>query len=143
MYLERKLALASRSLEEAYAIFEENRIVANQKGLPHFEAQALNNLVIVAIARGDLELEQNMCQSSIEIASRAFDARDLAIAEENLAVVAHLPRHHAQAWEGYLRVFRRIRALGNPAMLVRLGRNIGELCLSFGDVSADFLGPGA
>ncbi|MFO0681605.1 MAG: sigma 54-interacting transcriptional regulator [Sandaracinus sp.] len=128
-----KLALAQKDPAEAALLFEENRRKAAYAGLGHQEAQAHTNLGVAMLLRRDLGAAEEACKRAIEVATRASDTRDRAIATENLAVLAHLARDYRRALGHYHVAVALLRRLGNRAMLARVATNLGELYLSLGD----------
>ncbi len=128
-----KLALAQKDPAEAALLFEENRKKAAHAGLGHQEAQAHTNLGVAMLLRRDLGAAEEACKRAIEVATRASDTRDRAIATENLAVLAHLARDYRRALTHYHVAVALLRRLGNRAMLARVATNLGELYLSLGD----------
>ncbi len=128
-----KLALAQKDSASAAILFEENRKQAAHAGLGHQEAQAHTNLGVAMLLRRDLPAAEQACKRAIEVATRASDTRDRAIATENLAVLAHLARDYRRALSYYHVAVALLRRLGNRAMLARVATNLGELYLSLGD----------
>jgi len=130
-----KLALAQMDANAAAELFEENRARAEDAGLGHQEAQALTNLGVAMIRRGDLTAAEDAFSRAIDVAARVQDTRDRAIATENLAVLAHLRRDYARAQGYYHDAVALLKRLGNRAMLARVAINLGELYLSLGERS--------
>lgn len=123
--------------EEAAAAeyFEVNRAKAAEAALGHQEAQALTNLGVAMLRRQELARAKECFSDAIRVATEANDSRDVAIATENLAVLAHLRRDYREALDHYHHAVALLKRLGNREMLTRVGNNLGELYLSLGDVS--------
>ncbi|WP_169791474.1 sigma 54-interacting transcriptional regulator [Sandaracinus amylolyticus] len=128
-----KLALAQKNPAVAAELFEQNRVLAARSGLGHQEAQAHTNLGVAMLLRRELGAAEQACKRAIEVATRASDTRDRAIATENLAVLAHLARDYRRALSHYHVAVGLLKRLGNRAMLGRVANNLGELYLSLGD----------
>ncbi len=128
-----KLALAQKDPHAATGLFEENRDKAAASGLGHQEAQAHTNLGVAMLLARDLAGAEHACLMAIDVATRASDTRDRAIATENLAVLAHLNRDYQKALGYYHQAVALLKRLGNRAMLARVAHNLGELYSSLGD----------
>jgi DNA-binding NtrC family response regulator/tetratricopeptide (TPR) repeat protein len=128
-----KLALAQKEPAVAADLFEENRRRAAHAGLGHQEAQAWTNLGVAQLLRRDLPAAEEACRKAVDVALRASDTRDRAIATENLAVIAHLARDYRRALSCYHQAIALLKRLGNRPMLARVAINLGELYSSLGD----------
>jgi len=128
-----KLALAQKEPGAAADLFEENRRRAGHAGLGHQEAQAWTNLGVAQLLRRDLPAAEEACRKAVDVALRASDTRDRAIATENLAVIAHLARDYRRALSCYHQAIALLKRLGNRPMLARVAINLGELYSSLGD----------
>ncbi len=128
-----KVALAQKDPQAATGLFEENRAKAATAGLGHQEAQAHTNLGVAMLLARNLKGAERACLMAIDVASRASDTRDRAIATENLAVLAHLNRDYRKALGYYHEAVALLKRLGNRAMLTRVAHNLGELYASLGD----------
>ncbi len=128
-----KVALARKEAASASVFFEANRLAAEAAGLGHEEAQARTNLGVARMREQRLDEARECFARAIEVAAAVNDSRDLAIATENLAVLAHLRRNYKEALDSYHEAVTLLKRLGNRAMLARVGINLGELYLSLGD----------
>ena len=128
-----KVALAQKNARSAAALFDENRALAQSAGLSRQEGQALTNLGVAMLRTQDLAGAERSFAAAIEVATSASDARERAIATENLAVLAHLRHDYARAQGFYNEAVALLKRLGNRAMLARVANNLGELYLSIGD----------
>ncbi|MDH5491655.1 MAG: AAA family ATPase, partial [Myxococcales bacterium] len=128
-----KLALARQDAASAAELFEENRALASEEGLWHEHAQALTNLGIAMLRMRDFAGAERAFEQGVKVAQAASDTRDLAIATENLAVLAHLRREYDTALLRYREAMALLNGLGNRAMLSRVANNLGELHLSLGE----------
>jgi DNA-binding NtrC family response regulator/Tfp pilus assembly protein PilF len=128
-----KLALSRKDAGTAAKLFEANRLASVDAELGHQEAQALTNLGVAMLRRQDLKAAESAFHRAIEVAVRASDTREQAISTENLAVLAHLKRHYADALVRYHEAVALLKRLGNRAMLARVANNLGELYLSLGE----------
>ncbi len=128
-----KVALAQKDPRAAMGLFDENREKAAATGLGHQEAQAHTNLGVAMLVARDLKGAERACLMAIDVASRASDTRDRAIATENLAVLAHLNRDYRKALSYYHQAIALLKRVGNRAMLARVAHNLGELYSSLGD----------
>src|SRR5690606_1810403 len=128
-----KVALAQKDPRAAMVFFEQNREEAAAAGLGHQEAQAHTNLGVAMLLARDLKGAERACLMAIDVATRASDTRERAIATENLAVLAHLQRDYRKALGYYHEAVALLKRLGNRAMLARVAHNLGELYSSLGD----------
>lgn len=130
-----KVALARKEAGAAAEFFRYNHERADEKNLGHQRAQALTNHGVAMLRLQRLDEAKSYFEDAIREASAAGDSRDLAIATENLAVLAHLSRDYSAALEYYHHAVAQLKRLGNRPMLTRVGINLGELYLSLGDVN--------
>ncbi|HJL02440.1 MAG TPA: sigma 54-interacting transcriptional regulator [Polyangiaceae bacterium LLY-WYZ-15_(1-7)] len=128
-----KVALARKEASAAAELFEANHALASKAGLGHQEAQALTNLGVARMRQQRLGDAKRCFADAAEVATTVGDLRDLAIATENLAVLAHLRRDYREALAHYHQAVAQLKRLGNRAMLTRVGLNLGWLYLALGD----------
>lgn len=129
-----KVALAKKEPDAAAEFFRYNHERA-EEGLGNQRAQALTNHGVAMLRLQRLDEAQSYFEEAIREATAVGDSRELAIATENLAVLAHLDRNYSAALEYYHHAVAQLKRLGNRPMLTRVGINLGELYLSLGDVS--------
>lgn len=125
-----KIALARKNAAAASELFDANRQRAVENSKEH--AQALTNLGVSILQQQLLDDAEHYLTAAVNAARTAGDSRELAIATENVAVLAHLRRDYALALERYHEALPLLRRFGHRAMFVRLGINLGELYLSLG-----------
>ena len=128
-----KVALARKEAATAASFFERNHATAQERHLGHQRAQALTNLGVAMLRCQKLERARECFEQAIEVAVEVNDSRDIAIATENLAVLAHLRHDYGVALEHYHRSVALLKRLGNRPMLTRVGINLGELYVSMGE----------
>ncbi|MEM6959563.1 MAG: hypothetical protein AAF645_28015, partial [Myxococcota bacterium] len=130
-----KVALARKDAEAAAGLFRQNFERASDHELGHQRAQAMTNHGVAMLRQQRLDDARENFESATAEAAHANDSRELAIATENLAVLAHLTRDYRSALDFYHQAVAQLKRLGNRPMLTRVGNNLGELYLSLNEVS--------
>jgi len=146
-----KVALAKGDFDQALSHYTDYRE----------DAEALNDALHVALAwggkgvahirAGDLNAARFALEHARTLALPLEEAKPLALAAQNLAVLSHLEHDWASAADAYALALDALGRLGNRASLVRAAYNLGELYESLGDLPAarrlcnmgDALGGGA
>ncbi len=125
--------IAEGRSDSALQLFEKNLDDAREQGLSHESGQALINIGVARLQLGNID-DAKRCFSEVLELPGPLETRRIAIAKENLAIVAQLQGHYAVAQEYYYEGLTHLHRLGNRDMLARVANNMADLYLIVGDV---------
>jgi len=131
-----KIALASGDFEHAlerYGRYLED--ATEQLDALHI-ALAWGGRGVAHIRAGETRAAAEALEHARDLALELGEAKPLALAAQNLAVLRHLDHDWANAADAYGLALDALGRLGNRASLVRAAYNLGELYESLGDLQA-------
>ncbi len=128
-----KILLARGEWEHADAHFAADATDASRIGDKTAELRAQLNRAIALLSSERLHQAEGLFQTVLE--AGANEPRAMALALENLAVIASMRREYGLALERFRAAIAGLKQLGQAAMLAGAAHNLGYLYLRLGDVA--------
>ena len=128
-----KIEIASGRVDDASARLRASLAEAETRSLPRQACQALNNLAIVAMGRGELSQAERCLERMVELADAHGAVFFRGIAHKNLAVVQQLEGSWEAALHHSERALALLSGLGHASLIARLSFNTADLHRTLGD----------